>query len=309
MSLEETDFEIDREEIKPADLKMSRNAATVNTGRDRPRLSILPYNGQVYAAGATTYGGDKYSRGNYFGPPPAAVAPVDRFLEYLDAAQRHIGKIAQAINIAKGTGGDQRAACALPDDEASGGFPASNLPHIAHAIAGLMIAVECGISDGLLPADPGQPWKRDPMYADVLARRGAAPVALAQKDDPDAERKRVVDAKLAARQIFGEDISFEPGSFGAACVDIDTRFRRDAEARRVQDAAPLISVGDRVRVLGCSHAPSSVGCSGTVTKVDPDDPDLPFQVETDRPIPEYGNRIWCSAVEVILPFKIGRDGG
>lgn len=206
---------------KPADLKATRNAAAANTGRDRPKLSILPYNGQVHAAGAVTYGADKYARGNYFGPPPAKVDPVDRFLEYLDAAQRHIGKIAQAINVAKGTGGDQRAACALPDDEASGGFPASNLPHIAHAIAGLMIAVECGITDGLLPVDPGQPWKRDPMYAEVLARRGAAPTALAQKDDPDAERRRVAAANPIDKVFSAFDRTVCGGSispFGAAGI-------------------------------------------------------------------------------------------
>ena len=179
------------------DMKAARNQQTANTGRDRPKLSILQYNGMVYSAAGTTYGADKYARGNYFGKLPTGVSAVDRFLEYLDAAMRHIGKMAHAINVAKGTGGDQRAACALPDDEASGGFPASNLPHIAHAIAGLMIAVECGVTDGLLPADPGQPWKRDPMYTEVLARRGALAVALAQKNDPDAEHTRVTGGPVA----------------------------------------------------------------------------------------------------------------
>jgi hypothetical protein len=193
-----------------ADMKVLRNLR-----ESRPLLSILPYNGEVYGSRGLEYGADKYARGNYFGAPPASVDPVDRFLEYLDAAKRHIGKIAQAINVAKGTGGDARAACACPDDESSGGFPASHLPHIAHAIAGLLIAVECGINDGLLPEDPGQPWKKDPMYADVLERRAAgkkggplegktdaeirAQQGLPQKDDPDAERARVEDLKIKIR--------------------------------------------------------------------------------------------------------------
>lgn len=168
------------------DMKVLRNLR-----ESRPMLSILPYNGEVQGSRALEYGADKYSRANYFGPPPANVDPVDRFLEYIDAAKRHLGKIAQAINIAKGTGGDARAACACLDDEASGGFPASSLPHIAHVIAGLMIAVECGVTDGLLPADPGQPWKKDALYASVLEKRGAPAQGLPQKDDPDAERRRV----------------------------------------------------------------------------------------------------------------------
>lgn len=195
-----------------SDLKATRDKQ--NPGA-RPKLSILQYNGEVYGCRATEYGADKYARGNYFGAPPAGVDPVERFLGYIDAAQRHLGKIAQAINVAKGTGGDLVAACAVPDDEASGGFPPSMLPHIAHAIAGLMIGVECGVHDGLLPPDPGQPWINHPMYKDVLARRAVgkppsshhgksdaeirAEQGLPQKDDPDAERRRVEslnDAKV-----------------------------------------------------------------------------------------------------------------
>lgn len=202
------------------DMKILRNLR-----ESRPELSILQYNGMVYGSRATEYGADKYARGNYFGAPPANVDPVNRFAEYISAAMRHLGKIAQAINVAKGTGGDQAAACAVVDDEASGGFPPSMLPHISHAIAGLMIAVECGINDGLLPADPGQPWKRHPMYADVLERRanGAkgnkleglrddqirAQQGLPQKDDPDAERRRVEElarTRAIAKKVHETDL-------------------------------------------------------------------------------------------------------
>lgn len=206
------------------DMKILRNLR-----ESRPELSILQYNGMVYSSRATEYGADKYARGNYFGAPPANVDPVNRFAEYLSAAMRHLGKIAQAINIAKGTGGDARAACADLDTEASGGFPPSMLPHIAHAIAGLMIAVECGINDGLLPADPGQPWKRHPMYAEVLERRAAgskgnkleglrddqirAQQGLPQKDDPDAERRRVEEltTKREEREVEAFDKEINDG--------------------------------------------------------------------------------------------------
>lgn len=184
-----------------SDMKATRDKS--NPGA-RPKLSILQYNGLVHGVRGTEYGADKYARGNYFGPPPAGVDPVDRFAGYIDAAIRHLGKIAQAINVAKGTGTDARVACGVVDDEASGGFPPSMLPHIAHAIAGMMIGVECGVTDGLLPADPGQPWISHPAYAEVQARRSTpakvinasygqtlVEQGLPQKDDPDAERRRV----------------------------------------------------------------------------------------------------------------------
>lgn len=189
------------------DVKALRDKTERAAGCPRPQMSLINYHGTVHEVRGAAYGADKYFRGNYHGAPPDSVDPVDRFAGYIDAAGRHLLKIAQAINVAKGTGGDVRAACAIVDDEASGGFPPSLLPHISHAIAGLKIAVECGVHDGLLPADPGQPWMQHPMYQDVLARRAAgqppsshagksdveirAEQGLPHKDDPDSERRRI----------------------------------------------------------------------------------------------------------------------
>lgn len=160
----------------------------------RAKMSLVGRYSAIHQAAGTSYGADKYARGNYYGPPPAGVSPVDRFLGYIDAAMRHLTAISHAVNVAKGTGGDQVAACAVVDDEASGGFPPSMLPHISHVMAGLGIGVEVAVMDGLIPADPGEPWKAHPMYAEVLARRAASgkpATGLPQKDDPDAERARV----------------------------------------------------------------------------------------------------------------------
>lgn len=251
---------------KPADLKASRNAQASRTGHDRPKLSILQYNGMVYSASGTTFGSEKYARGNFHGPRPEGVEPVDRFLEYLDAAMRHIGKIAHAINVAKGTRGDQIAACALPDDEASGGFPASNLPHIAHAIAGLMIAVECGVADGLLPADPGQPWRRDPLYAEVLARRGA-PAALPQKDDPDAEHRRVVEQSFVLPDKIPNTVAGR-AVFASLAPELQVGYRPCVGDERLgvtpaKHAPRQARLGDRVRVT----AGVNEGRAGTVRVV------------------------------------------
>jgi hypothetical protein len=168
----------------------------------KPKMTLVGHYSAVHQVRGTEYGAAKYARGNYYGPAPKGVSPVDRFLGYIDAEIRHLLAISNAINVAKGTGGDQVAACSVIDDESSGGFPASGLPHISHAIAGLGIAIECAVADGLIPADPGQPWTRDPLYAKVLERRAGGALAtleaLAQKADPDAERRRV--ESLAIRE-------------------------------------------------------------------------------------------------------------
>lgn len=147
----------------------------------RPRMSILPRAGLIYGVRPLEYGADKYVRGNYHGKPPQGVSPVERLLGYLDATQRHITRVTDAINRAMGTGGDLVAACATVDADGGGKFPASNLPDLSHAIASLLLGVTCAVDDGLLPEDPGQPWKA------ALA----AELGLPQKDDPAAERSRV----------------------------------------------------------------------------------------------------------------------
>lgn len=172
--------------VAPTDMKHGLTST-------RPKLSILPLVGLVYGTRGLEYGGDKYRRGNYYAPPPPGVEPIDRLLGYIDAAQRHLAKTAEALNRVKGLGGDAAAAAACVDNEASGGFPPSMIPHLAHAIASLLIGVSVGVDDGLLPADPGTPWK-----ALIAAAKDGNVNPLSQKDDPAAERARV-DA-LARRQ-------------------------------------------------------------------------------------------------------------
>jgi len=97
------------------------------------------------------YGAEKYQRGNYHGQPP--VPPELRYLGYIDAALRHLSKVALATNQAIGTGGDVPLACAVQD-------PESKLPHIDHALASLLLAIECGVVDKILVPDPGKTWRR-----------------------------------------------------------------------------------------------------------------------------------------------------
>lgn len=193
---------------------------------DRPRLTITPRTAQVYTTRALEYGADKYRRGNYHAPPPPHVSEVERLLGYLDAAIRHASEVADRINRAIGAGGDPellRAACAAADDVASGNFPASGLPHLAHALASLSIGVTCAADAGLLPTDPGQPW-----------RAGERSEALAQKDDPAAERARVdaltaganhLPAEMASSLLLAASTNRGGTNVAARVVDCGTGYR------------------------------------------------------------------------------------
>jgi hypothetical protein len=45
------------------------------------------------------------------------------------------------------------------DTDAGIKFPASGLPHVAHAVASLNMAIAQAVNGELLPADPGKPWE------------------------------------------------------------------------------------------------------------------------------------------------------
>lgn len=169
------------------------------TSGARPKLSILCRAGLIYEARAQEYGADKYARGNHHGAPPAElgegkVAGALRLLGYIDATQRHLTRVADAINRALGTGGDLVEACSTRDLDAAGNFPASGLPDLAHAKTSLGIGISCAIDDGLLPADPGQPW--------TAGREQGLP----QKDDPAAERARVAAlCEMPTEELCGDE--------------------------------------------------------------------------------------------------------
>lgn len=161
-------------------------------GGAKPDLSLLPRVAMDYESRALEYGDDKYLRGNYFCPPPAGVNKAKHLLGYIAAAMRHLTSTTDAINRAIGTGGDVAAACASPDDEPGVGFPPSMLPHLALAMSSLAIGITRAVDDGLLPTDPGQPWKQHPGYPEVIERRGGIVDAVPQKANPDGEKLRAL---------------------------------------------------------------------------------------------------------------------
>jgi hypothetical protein len=183
--------------------------AGLTTG-GRPKLSALPRIGLIHGCRGIEFGIDKYVRGNYHGPAPEALHPdpqvraVLRLLGYIDATQRHLTKVADALNRALGTGGDLVAAASTVDDVASAGFRASRLPDLSHAISSLLIGVTCAADDGLLPEDPGRPWDAFVTGPSTMAGKSteeirAAQADIPQKDNPAAEKARV--EALRARGI------------------------------------------------------------------------------------------------------------
>lgn len=124
-------------------------------GRKAP-LAQVPPALLNYAARAHQYGADKYELGNYLRRPPEGMRDVDRLLEYISATQRHLALWADSIIRFLGDGVENRLtveeACFAPDAE-------SGLPHGSHAAASLGMAVQQAADAGLMPLDPGTPWR------------------------------------------------------------------------------------------------------------------------------------------------------
>lgn len=188
----------------------------------RPALSILPRAPQLHECRVLEYGADKYARGNYHGAPPEGVSPAMRVLGYIDATMRHLARVANAANHALGTGGDVAAALSIVDDDGGGKFPASMLPDLSHAMTSLALGITVAVDDGILPMDPGQPWK------------AGADAGLPQKDDPASEKLRIRLAEIersrqTSRAILvdsGDDEPFVRRLHGAGVALAETIIER-----------------------------------------------------------------------------------
>lgn len=128
---------------------------------------------QIYMSRPCEYGSDKYERGNYRRPTGGVVhdqptgADFKRLRSYLRAARDHIDETLDAMELhlagdpeLKDVIGMKRAAYA-PDTDVTPGAKvgASLLPHVAPALASLNMAVTQAADCGLLPRDPGTPWR------------------------------------------------------------------------------------------------------------------------------------------------------
>lgn len=127
----------------------------------------------VYSSRAGEYGSDKYERANYLRPVDGPRAAFERYRAYLRATIGHLVDNLDAMEKHQALDphledveGMKRAAYAA-DNTPGKGFPASGLPHAAHAAASLNMALAQAVDAGLLPADPGQPWRDAPAAVEI----------------------------------------------------------------------------------------------------------------------------------------------
>lgn len=138
----------------------------LTSGR-KPDISHVRGPGKVYSCRAHEYGSDKYERANYVRLSANAADAARNYRSYLASVDRHITAALDAMEYleAEFPGFEDAPLSRLleavyaADTDASPSFPASTLPHISHAMAGLGMAITKAVRDGILPADPGQPWK------------------------------------------------------------------------------------------------------------------------------------------------------
>ncbi|MGN6103509.1 MAG: hypothetical protein ACTHU0_00145 [Kofleriaceae bacterium] len=128
---------------------------------------------QIYTARSGEYGNDKYERANYRRPTGGAhhseptAEDFIRYRSYLRAARDHIDDTLDLMELhlaldpeLKDIEGMKRAAYAVDTDTTPGAkVGPSLLPHVAPACASLNMAVTQATDCGLLPRDPGTPWR------------------------------------------------------------------------------------------------------------------------------------------------------
>jgi hypothetical protein len=133
----------------------------------KPDITHVRTSLKVYVARNCEYGNDKYVRSNYLRPVGSLKEAFERYRSYLRAVDSHLSQTLDAMERHQATdpnledeSGMCMAAYAADTDETPGAkVGASGLPHIGGCAASLNMAIEQAVLAGLLPPDPGQPWK------------------------------------------------------------------------------------------------------------------------------------------------------
>lgn len=210
----------------------------------------------VYTARACEYGSDKYERANFLRRTPGgrrsdflrlreyARATVSHLMKALDSMEAHQANDPELRDL----GGMVRA-CYAADEEAGSSFPASGLPHWAHAAASLNMALAQAVDVGLLPADPGQPWARmdDLKGYDTGAKYDAV-------SDEDFVRGVMDEFDLSDVEPNPlDDLEVEPNGFGKALEECHRVFAEDVAARLKLQEAGLCRLCSASRPEGLAY--------------------------------------------------------
>lgn len=205
----------------------------------KPDLTHIRYAFATYTARPCEYGCDKYERANFLratgnGPhsePTAADfermrkylrAMVSHGLLVLDSMERHQANDPKLVDVE----GMKRAAYAVDTDEdVTGKVGPSLLPHIAMCGSSLMMAIEQAVDCGLLPRDPGTPWRSREKAGEAFSKYlnehiGAAldkhalngPYTWVDEERPIGSRKADFEAARQMR-VDLEDLQNGQGEF------------------------------------------------------------------------------------------------
>ena len=177
---------------------------------------------QIYTCRPCEYGSDKYERANYMRPAAPKNVDIDvqmraafeRFRKYLRAARDHIDECLESMERHQSQDpkltdveGMKVAAYAVDTDVAPGSkIGASMLPHVAPACASLMMAITQATDAGLLPKDPGTPWRINIVREEADKALARAKLEVSENGGPFVEMKKDADGFIRPVENSLEDM-------------------------------------------------------------------------------------------------------
>lgn len=177
---------------------------------------------QIYTCRPCEYGSDKYERANYMRPaaPPNVDMDVqmraafERLRKYLRAARDHIDECLESMERHQSQDpkltdveGMKIAAYAVDTDVTPGSkIGASMLPHVAPACASLMMAITQATDAGLLPKDPGTPWRINIVREEADKALARAKLEVSENGGPFVEMKKDADGFIRPVESSLEDM-------------------------------------------------------------------------------------------------------
>jgi hypothetical protein len=180
----------------------------------------------VYGSRACEYGDDKYTRGNYAREMATTAEDYVRLRAYLRAAASHILTTLDSMEYHQADDPDltdvegMKAAAYAEDTDYKEGqaIGASGLPHLCGAVASLNMAITQATRCGLLPDDPGTPWRDEPtvFYGELASITVKYPDGKVVTVPPQVEKKSATTEEEAVDMLnrsywSRENKAWEPG--------------------------------------------------------------------------------------------------